>query len=360
MKIQNENLNFLKTTAIVAVVFQHSAMAFGLVAGSGWYIANPVRGVWIDWVILLNDVWMVPLLFFIAGYLAVESLFKRSRFDFIKSKIKRVLIPLLLGWSILNPLASYIIFLDDATVTDSFFSYWITQYFSSSHIYHLWFLGILFVFFCGLTFFKSLLKFKVSHLKITTRSLIIFFVLGLAFLYAGGILIWGEYTWFSFGPLIGVQLSKLALYGFVFLAGVFAGKFNWHSKKSFKPSLIPAGLLTVFLAGAWLVFKYKTLFEPLTFIKIFSGSFLFVLLLLAVFWMLFNLALVLKGKFKNYVSNQAKYMYGIYLTHFPLVIAAQFYFSLREGSMLVFFVFTFLFSLLFSWLISRLVLAKIL
>lgn len=97
-----DNLRYLM---VLLVVVYHSVAAYAAVAPH-WLIHDSTSFV-ADAIRELLDVFMMPLLFFIAGYFALTSLEKKGAWNFIKDKVKRLWVPWTLAVLIVLPLAIY-------------------------------------------------------------------------------------------------------------------------------------------------------------------------------------------------------------------------------------------------------------
>ena len=97
-------LDDLKWIVILIVVIMHCLQIY--------YprLAHYVKGSpqdWIGVVFAIFEVWLMPLMFTIAGISAAYSLKKRKPGEFAKSRLKTVLIPLIFGLIFVVPLQSY-------------------------------------------------------------------------------------------------------------------------------------------------------------------------------------------------------------------------------------------------------------
>src|SRR5512136_1804830 len=92
------DLDWLRVIIILCVFFFHSLRAFNL---DPWSIKNPVTYSWIQRVTGFFDVWMMPFFFLISGAVIFCSLGKGKTFNtvarFLKDKVLRLLVPLLVG-----------------------------------------------------------------------------------------------------------------------------------------------------------------------------------------------------------------------------------------------------------------------
>ncbi|HMB65892.1 MAG TPA: acyltransferase family protein, partial [Patescibacteria group bacterium] len=112
--------------------------------------------------------WLMPLLFLISGAVSNFSIeTSPSKKDFLGKRIKRLLLPLILGLGILNPVQSYYSSLNHDMFNGSFWAYY-PQYFKNLQfptqlnqiadlVSHLWFLVVLLIFtFMSFPLFKFL------------------------------------------------------------------------------------------------------------------------------------------------------------------------------------------------------------
>jgi len=90
---------------IVFVVVYHSVAAYATVAP--WWAVHDVSSFAADIIRELLDVFMMPVLFFVAGYFALPSLEKRGVGEFIRDKCERLLIPWVLAVVVFMPLLLY-------------------------------------------------------------------------------------------------------------------------------------------------------------------------------------------------------------------------------------------------------------
>jgi len=99
-----DNLRYLM---IMLVLIFHSGASYGsMVAFWPYHDPNPTE--FVDIVMLLFDVFMVSILFFIAGYFALPSLQKRGGRRFLEGKFKRLGIPWLVVTILVLPVLDYI------------------------------------------------------------------------------------------------------------------------------------------------------------------------------------------------------------------------------------------------------------
>ena len=102
--------------------------------------------------------WFMPLMFLIAGIATWYALQKRDASQYVKERILRLLIPLVLGVILIVPIQGYMARLQQGTLNSGYIEYLFTQFFSdfsdisgyngSFTPAHLWFIIFLFVFSC--------------------------------------------------------------------------------------------------------------------------------------------------------------------------------------------------------------------
>lgn len=160
MKTENFNqleryyyLDWLRVLAILTVFFHHCAKIFDYHALA---VFNVVRSPLLSAFREFNFLWMMPLFFIISGASVHFSLKTHTAGGFVKERIFRILIPLLLvGTFIINPLYIYTEKLFLGKAVDGFFQwyphffsgFWPAGNFAPAGIgTHLWYLQALFVY----------------------------------------------------------------------------------------------------------------------------------------------------------------------------------------------------------------------
>jgi surface polysaccharide O-acyltransferase-like enzyme len=211
-------LDNLRTITILLVVLYHVGGVYeaaGLWA-SFWIVDDPSTITWVGIVGIIFDIMVMPIMFFISGYLAPASLDAKSGWGFGKGKIKRLLIPWVIAIFTLIPLYK-VIFLYSRGLPQE---HWTTYF----HITNpnsqnwLWFLPVLFVFdMLYLLFVK--LNIKASNISLKW-AVVVTFLVGLVYSFViGGML--GFRSW-TLTPLLDFENERLLLYFMIFLLGVLS------------------------------------------------------------------------------------------------------------------------------------------
>jgi len=220
-------LDNLRTITILLVVLYHVGGVYeaaGLWA-SFWIVDDPNTITWVGIVGIIFDVMVMPLMFFISGYLTPVSLESKGGWGFVKGKIKRLMIPWVFAVFTLIPLYK-VIFLYSRGLPQEHWSTYFHITNSNSQNW-LWFLPVLFSF-DMLYLLLSKINIKVSNSSLKWAVLGTFLI-GLAYSFTiGGLL--GFRSWTS-TPLIDFENERLLLYFMTFLLGVLCYQQNIFVEK---------------------------------------------------------------------------------------------------------------------------------
>jgi peptidoglycan/LPS O-acetylase OafA/YrhL len=151
-------LDWLRVIAIFGVFVYHAARPFML---QDWLIRNTDQSVVLSFIFLIFlGSWGMPLFFLMAGTGSRFALRRRSGSQFISERLKRLVIPLVVGCFLLSPIQFYAEWIHKGWYSGSF-SAFIPELFRSwgqklsavispsvfeSIGSHLWFLGFLFAY----------------------------------------------------------------------------------------------------------------------------------------------------------------------------------------------------------------------
>lgn len=155
-------LDFLKITLVILVIISHSALPYFIGPNGVWYFHSKTYN--INFFTPMNfsfNAFIINTFFFIAGILSYYSLQRHSISNFIESRTKRLLIPLILGFLFIIPPLQYYVYLNYEPVSThvSFFNYLFSYWFGLSpkpanwvghypdmNLGHLWFLEHLIIY----------------------------------------------------------------------------------------------------------------------------------------------------------------------------------------------------------------------
>jgi peptidoglycan/LPS O-acetylase OafA/YrhL len=102
-------LDHLRAALVILVVLHHVALVYG--AGAPFYYVEPPLTEPLAYLVLLmfalfNQAWFMGALFLIAGYFTPRSFDRKGANSFLKSKLVRLGIPLLVWFFVISPLSS--------------------------------------------------------------------------------------------------------------------------------------------------------------------------------------------------------------------------------------------------------------
>lgn len=141
--------DWLRIFAFSILIFYHSAQPFDVFYN--WHITNPERSSLLTSFSEIFENWRMHLLFFISGFGTYFAL-RTKKDTFIRDRLKRLGLPLLVGIAVICPPQVYIERIDSCNYDSTFFVFYIFDYFtkgiyavqdcSSGNVTwnHLWFL----------------------------------------------------------------------------------------------------------------------------------------------------------------------------------------------------------------------------
>jgi glucan biosynthesis protein C len=338
-----DNIRYLM---VVLVVVYHSVAAYAIVAPH--WMVHDTNTFAADIIRELFDVFMMPVLFFAAGYFALPSLEKKGLWEFLKDKVKRLLVPWALAVLIILPLALY-----DQPVKPvrPFWKYWLS-YLSSfearlrftqapvgptTHAIY-WFISLLFAFFLLFALIYALAhRWRGGAILPAARKstsghsvLVALVVFGLLTSAAYFILLLfvPDSSWFTLYMFLELQVTRLVPFGGYFAFGVYAQSRGWFADGRPLGSLTLWGALSAVLAVVYLVFGQPMFVNTagtanltVGYLLVFAFLRSFLLLSLLVISVSFGV------RYWNYASGLNRQLaaasYNIYLVHFFIVVALQ-------------------------------------
>ena len=112
-------IDHLRAALVILVVLHHIAIVYGE-GVSFWYVDPPktesLAGFAMVLFVFFNQAWFMGALFLLAGYFTPGSFERKGTGSFLKSRLIRLGIPLIIWIFILNPFSNIGIFLDPARV----------------------------------------------------------------------------------------------------------------------------------------------------------------------------------------------------------------------------------------------------
>lgn len=372
-----DNLRYL---LVLLVVILHATMSYSKFVP--WWCVKELNGstAFFDALLLLLDVFLMPSLFFIAGYFAVASYLKNGAWRFLNKKFRRLGLPLLIAIPLVSPTFSYIYKYNKSEFVNkfSFGDFWtiymagaadvqirIMDWISHFNHAHLWFISLLLFFFivftsCAKFSFgtKGILRTSTSVAK-STNPIIVFAIVSFLSAVSTGIasLIFpntsGYAPWINISNLLIFQPSKVISFVLYFCMGVYGYHKKWFIDIKMPGHLVKYMLPCILLSISYLV-AVKTLIA--------ESSFIVFLLYLACKALLSISALSVLTIWAHRSWNNpsqlnkllASNSYNIYILHFLILILLQQWLTgWTEGSTIIKFSLVSSTSILLSYGISQ-------
>jgi peptidoglycan/LPS O-acetylase OafA/YrhL len=373
-------LDHIRYLMVVLVVIYHSVAAYATVAphfpyhDTSFFAADVIRE--------LLDVFMMPVLFFVAGYFALASLEKKGVREFLKDKGKRLLIPWVLAVLVLVPLLTYS---KADPLVRPFWKYWLwylgsfetrlsflpsTQ--TNQVIY--WFISLLFA--CFILFalvhmamrqWRSGAALPAVRKATSGTSVLVTLMLFGVLTSAGSfvsLLLFPDTSWFTLGIFLQFEPTRLVLLVGYFALGVYAQSQGWFADGKPLGSIALWGTLSAVLTVMYLVAGQPLFADPAGTPHLPAG-FLLVFACIRSFLIL-SLLVVLVSVGVSYWNRSSEVdrqlsatSYNIYLTHFWFVVILQeSLLAWTGGPVLIKVAIVFLAALALSFAISRWVIGR--
>lgn len=379
-------LDNLRYFIVVCVVVLHAALAHSKL--TPWW---PVREVdpdmapVFDVIVLIIDVFIMPIMFFIAGYFALRSIRKRGPWLFIRSKLARIGIPLVVGATAIVPIISYIYeyfrFTDAAS--HGYLAYWlkylagygdfyvgyVTSYAQPSHNYF-WFLSLLLWFFIAFACLYAIKikwfgnKSAVPEQQDANDPYALPVLLGLGAVTGISLVVMvphftvdGQEPWVIIANLVQFQATRLFLYLFYFPVGIYAAWKGWFANGNAVGRLkiwLPVWLgMMLFFLGTVQKMEGGTPSLPLLMGYCFSRAFL----CLSSLMVFISFAYHYWNGGSKFNRTMAANSYGIYILHMPIVLGLDLVLvQWAGGGIFLKFCIVIVASTMLSWGFSRFVL----
>lgn len=258
----------LKVFIILLMVVFHIAMGYTTWDLKWWWVNDIKKDSLFDLFVLETDVYIMPIMFMIAGYFAAVVLVKKGMTIFWQDKLRRIVIPWIGGVLFLAPLIAYSHIFSRTDTPPNYFSFWANDFWGEAYEQGpLWFLGILTVFFLLLTLAYQL---NPSYFKRSSQmaspsgwffplfalfSAIPFFVMNLFF--------WND-LWMHIKYIVCIQPVRIGLCLCYFGLGVYAWKNCWFTREGYNPRLLPWGISAVVMLFVFLAYRVAFTLPPIT------------------------------------------------------------------------------------------------
>ncbi len=236
--------DYLRAFAVVLVLCHHAIIAYTISASvnldnpiaTASPVVNEQRWPIFDLIVVYNETFFMPLLFFISGLFVWRSLTKKGARKYLGGRLTRLGLPFAIGVGFLMPLAYYPAQLQIGRLTGvdaGYGAFWLEMVRSGfGTAGPLWFLSLLLAFDCLVTLLVRVTPSPESLVKnpspiVLDRPLSFFGVLlGISIaVYPPMAITIGPQVWIGFGPFH-AQAGRILLYLVYFLAGTAIGAYG--------------------------------------------------------------------------------------------------------------------------------------
>ena len=259
-------LDNLKAFIILLVIVFHVAMGYTTWNLKWWYVNDIQQSHFFDLFILTTDVYIMPIMFLIAGYFAPGVLVKKGGNLFGQDKLKRIVIPWLGGVIFLAPLIAYSAIFSRTATPPNYFSFWANDFFTKYYQQaHYWFLGILVLFFAFL-----IIAYKINphyfekqpQPGIPSAKFFVLFAVISALPFFIANLFYPADTWMPLKLIFMIQPVRIGLYACYFALGIYAWKNSWFTVDGYFPRLVPWVTCAVVMMVAFAIYRIVFTLTP--------------------------------------------------------------------------------------------------
>ncbi|MBM4464442.1 MAG: hypothetical protein FJ014_02545 [Chloroflexi bacterium] len=312
-------LDNLRAATIWLVIVLHASITYMAYPPQWWYVLDKHSDLTFTQLVLLIDVPIMPILFFVAGYFAYPSLRKRGTHQFLKEKAIRVGAPWVLGALLLAPPTTYIGYWSLGT-SKSLWEFWAVDFWSpfvfQQSVY--WFLGMLMLLFALLCWIYEISpRMRALEQGPSSRPWLALAVFS--------VIVTGSFLWvnlaypidaWTHGYLLVFQPVRVPLYLGYFCLGVYAHLRAWFTPGGYCPRVWTWGVVAVLAGLGYLTCRLGSEPGPLVFVATGVAFNIFCLTALMTALALFRTWVNGAGRFWR---SQAVNSYGIYYVH-PLIL----------------------------------------
>lgn len=299
------------------VVAHHIAIVISGNGGMPFYLLNYPHDTLSTYFFIslttLNQAFFMSLFFFISGYVIPQALMKYGTYEFIKTRMLRLGIPLLVYYFLLAGLLNLGV------------NFWHHQPLEwTFNLGPLWFIELLLIFSLVYVLLSKATPKSTISISLTKANFIKLSAFIALFLFLIRIIYPMNKTVFN------INIAELPIYIFYFSAGIIAAKQDWLNKleKSYLRLGIVLSLISIFILG---VVVYLALTNRIP-IPLFNGGFN----LYSLFWCFWEVTFCLGASisllylFKTYGAGHNQYLsnltassYTVYLLQFYFIFAVM-------------------------------------
>lgn len=251
-------LDNLRAFIILLVIVFHVAIGYMDPPVQWWYVNDTQHHPIFNLFVMNTDVFIMPIMFLLAGYFTVPVLQKKGMNTFLKEKFFRIVLPWIAGVLFLAPAITYMIWYSRTSTPPAYMSYLFANFFTavSFNHAHYWFLGVLAWFYLAcIVIYKvnpSVFQRKVELSKPSVWFFSSFALITAAAFFIPNLFFHAD-AWFSTLYVISFQPTRLFIYVCYFILGIYAWRNQWFAESGYMPRFASWGSLGIIMM---LVFSY--------------------------------------------------------------------------------------------------------
>jgi glucans biosynthesis protein C len=320
VSIRHYYLDWIKVLAMMIVFLYHCSMFFN---SFDWHIKNnTINHTYVEFFSLLVGNWIMPIFFVLSGMSTYYALKRRNSTSFMKERLLRLGIPLLLGIFLLSPPQVYIERITNHQFNGSFMQFY-PHYFDGLYLeiggtgnfaffgHHLWYLLMLLLF-SGITLPFFLKTRTEAARKEFTILHYLFIPIPL-----------------SIAALTVNSIVNLGSWGIIFYLLLYISGFYFFARESLrqfvrKTGLLAGGLSILFTA----IYLYWVIFYGFPLITGVSWA-IFMIVRVILVWNTLFFMLFLGDKYLDFTNRTLKYAseasMPFYILHQPIIIVIGYF-----------------------------------
>jgi glucan biosynthesis protein C len=252
-------LDNLRAFIILLIIFFHVAMGYTTWDLKWWYVNDSQKSALFDLFVLATDVYIMPLMFFIAGYFTLPALLRQGPARFWRGKLWRIVGPWVAGVLFVAPAIAYSAVFSRTDRPPAYLEFWANDFFGAYYQQaHYWFLGVLALFFLLFTvacMLRPTLLIDPPRKEMPPAAFFPTFVLLSAGpFFALNLFFWSD-AWVNCRYVFMIQPVRVGLYLCYFGLGVYAWKRAWFTANGWRPRLETWGSSAVVLLLLFLAYR---------------------------------------------------------------------------------------------------------
>lgn len=251
-------LDNLRGFIVLLVIVLHVALGYMSPPIEWWYVNDIQKNPVFNLFVMNTDVYIMPIMFLLAGYFTVPVLQKKGIDTFVKEKFFRIVVPWIAGVLFLAPAITYMIWYSRTPTPPAYLSYLFANFFTnvSFNHAHYWFLGVLaWLYFITIIIYKvnpTIFQRKIEASKPSVGFFCLFALLTAAAFFIPNLFFHSE-LWLSTLYVISFQPTRLFIYVCYFALGIYGWRNQWFTAGGYMPGFTFWGSVGIIMM---LVFSY--------------------------------------------------------------------------------------------------------